>query len=479
VRREPGPLAVPRRAGVARNASMLTLATVTARLSMFAVGIVLARALGASEYGRYSLALALGVVLQPVADFGNTRYVVRETARERAGTEAALGILARAKLAGLLAVYLVTLAVAWVAVSDRELFAVLAVMVLAALVDGWSLFAYGYFQGREAMGFEARATAAAALVRSAGAIALALVFRELGPVVAWVLLVAIAQAAAATRMMWRAVGPRPPRAASVDWRSVASMGVIAIFVMTYLRVDSVLIGWLVDERAVGLYAAAYTLMLGVQIVPGMLSTALQPVLARTYAGDPAAFERTWQLGVRSLMLITVPAALGFCLLAGPVIERCFGAGFGRSADVLRVIIWICPLVGASLAAQAVLRAARRERTLSWVSGVCAAVNVGLNLWAIPTYGIMGAAVVTVVTEAVNVVLLLWLVLGARLVGVPRLPTLRLLAAAGGLTAAALLLADAPVELAVLAAAVAYLGILIATGVLRGEELAAVRRLVRR
>ena len=43
--------------------------------------------------------------------------------------------------------------------------AVIVAMVLAALLDGLSIFVYGYFQGREAMHYEARATAVAAGVR--------------------------------------------------------------------------------------------------------------------------------------------------------------------------------------------------------------------------------------------------------------------------------------------------------------------------
>lgn len=476
--------AEPGRASVMRNASVLAVATVVARVSMFGFGIVLARALGADSYGRYALALALGVVLQPIADAGITPYLSREIARAREETERALPILLAAKLALLVATFALTVLVAAVVIDDDSLVTVIAAVVLATLVDGFSMFVYGYFQGREAMGFEARATTLAAIVRALGGIALALAFDDLGPVVAWILGVALIQAVVAARRLARVTSPgrslwRAYGAGRVHWHSVLSMGLMAIFVMTYLRLDSVLIGWLRDERAVGLYAAAYTLMLGAQIVPTMAATALTPVFARTHARDRDVFESAWHSGIRLVLLISLPIALATTLLAGPLIDRLYGAEFERSADVLAVVIWICPLGSLSLIAQAALRGARRETWLTAVSGACAALNVGLNLWAISRYGIMGAAVVTVVTELLNALALVGLCLRDGIVPVPRFPVVRVALAGVALAAVAVALASAPVEIAGLASACAYVAVLAATRVAGRDDLRALRDGLRR
>lgn len=472
----PPPLVIGR-ASVARNALALTAATIAARVSMFALGIVLARSLGATEYGRYSLALAVGVVLQPIADFGLSRYLVRETARDRHATERALGRLALSKLGLLAATQIVTLAAAAALGMNGDLLVIVGAMVLAAMFDGWSLFVYCYFQGRESMAFEARATAIAGIARATGAIVLALGTGRLTLVVAWIVLVAAVQAAVSNRLLRRAVGQLPsPRGADVDWRSVASMGMVSIFVVVYLRADTILVAAFEEERLVGLYAAAYTLMLGVQVLPAMLTSALQPVFARTYRASAGEFARIWHGGVRLLVLSMLPVAVVVTVLAEPIIDRTFGAAFAASADVLRTVIWICPLAAVSLASQAVLRAARREAMLVWVSGACAVLSIGLNLWAIPRWGIMGAAATTVATEAVNVTLLLWLVISRGLVPLPDLPLRRLGLAAAALVTVAVLLADAPVGLALVGAIAAYVATLAATGVLRGAELAALRRM---
>jgi O-antigen/teichoic acid export membrane protein len=106
------------------------------------------------------------------------------------------------------------------------------------------------------------------------------------------------------------------------------------------------------------------------------------------------------------------------------------------------------------------------------------VNVGVNLWSIPTFGITGAAWTTLATEALNVALLLWFVISRGLVPPPRLPAVRIGLAATGLAGIAHGLGGWPVELAGLIALASYVVVLIASGVLRGAELARLRRLMR-
>jgi O-antigen/teichoic acid export membrane protein len=470
------------RASLGRNASVLTASMVVARLTMFALGIVLARGLGAESYGRYALAVALGAVLMPVADIGITTYLGREIARDRLATEAALPLLARVKAILLVATVALTAGVAAPVVHDPGTRGVIDFVVLAALLDGSSAMVYGYFRGRETMGYEATATTVAALVRGVGGIALVVAFHRLWPVVAWVVLVAVGQLVFALSRL-RSAAPRARSrgiAVHVDWISVASMGLYSLFVIVYLRIDSVMIGWLLDERAVGVYAAAYTLMLGAQIAPTMLAAALTPVFARSHRRDDAAFRSAWASGIRLVVLISLPIALVVSALSGPIIARLYGQDYASAGNVLALVIWVSPLGSLSLVIQAVLRGARHERRLTIVAGVCALANVAANLWAIQAHGIIGASVTTIVTEALNVALLLWLVLREGLVPPPRFPVARLILASAALVGVARLMIGLPVELAGAAALVAFVAVLAATRVITAADVPpAVRRVLGR
>jgi O-antigen/teichoic acid export membrane protein len=411
-------------------------------------------------------------VLIPVADIGITTYLGREIARDRPATEAALPLLARAKAILLVATLALTVGGTALAVHEPATRGVIVFVVLAALLDGCSATVYGYFRGRETMGYEATATTVAALVRGVGGIALALAFDRLWPVVAWMVVIAAGQLGFALSRLGTAVPRARSRglAAHVDWGSVTSMGLYALFVIVYLRIDSVMIGWLRDERAVGVYAAAYTLMLGAQIAPTMLAAALTPVFARSHRRDDAGFLAAWASGIRLVVLISLPMALVVSALSGPIIARLYGPDYASAADVLAIVIWVSPLGSLALVVQAVLRGAQRERSLMIVAAVCAVVNVAANVWAIQAHGIIGASVTTVVTEALNVALLLWLVLDTGLVPAPRFPVARLLLASAALVGVARLLVGLPVELAGVAALLAFVAVLVATRVITAADM---------
>lgn len=461
-----------RAASVARNATVLAGATLVARLLGFALAIVMARALGTGDYGRYALALALGQVLVPVADLGLTPYLSREAARHAAGAEARLRTLLKAKLALVAGTLMLTAVGAVVLLDDRELILVIAAMTTAAMADTLSAFAYAYFQGRESMGFEARTTTLVAVARGAGGIAIIAAGGELGAVVAWVLGVSLVQTVFVGARL-RAVthhGVRAAEPARVDRRAVLSMGLMSLFVFTYLRIDTVLIGLISDEEAVGLYAAAYTIMLGAQIAPWMISMALTPVFARTFGRDPRAFAKSWRQGLRTVLLIALPIAVGGTVLADELIDRAYGDAYAAASDALAVLVWACPLGALGTIVQSTLRAASREGWLVRVSGTCAAFNIAANLWAIPHYGITGAAAVTVSTELISAVVLLVLARRAGIVGSPRFPAARVALALLALAGAALATAGVAVELAVVGGVVAYGAALVVLGVVTPTEL---------
>ncbi len=465
---------------VLRNASLLTVATVLARLSAFGLAIVMARTLGAESYGRYGLALAVGTVLVPLADFGMTPFVSREAARARSTADAAVRALVVVKLALMAAVLVATGAVATLAVDNGELVAVLLAVLLGMLADGLSQFAFGYFQGRERMGFEAAVSTVTAILRSVGGAALVIATGDLLPVVAWLLLASLGQLAYCAWRLAAELGPAstataaPTPVRAIPWRVVGAMGLIHVFVMIYLRADAVLIGLVLGEREVGWYTAAYTLLLGLQIVPYMIAVALTPVFARAHAGDRALFNASWQEGIRAVLIVALPVAVVTSVLAGPIIGRFFGTEFDPAVSALAILVGAIPLAALNVVVGAALRGAGRERWLTAVSGIGAALNVGLNLWAIPTFGIDGAAVVTVATELAVVLGLTSLAVRGGVAPPPRIPVVRLALALAALAGVAELARSGGPELAAAAGLVVYVLVVLATRIVGTEDLATVR-----
>lgn len=459
---------------VAHNAVVLAVATLLARLGMFALGVVLARGLGVEDYGRYGLGVALAAIVVPLTDLGASPYVAREVARSREVGEAQLAALARGRLLSALVGNVLVLAAVVAVVPDGRTTAAIALALLAGACDGLAQFAFGYYQGLERMGFQARLTTATALARATGGIVLALLTGSLMVVLVWLLAVGLVQSAVAAREL---VGPARRAARTPPaWRTVFAMGAVAVLVVVVLRADTVLLGALQGEEDVGQYTAAWTLMAGLQILPWTISVALGPVFARTFAADRAAFARAWREGLRVVLVVGAPIAVVVSVLAAPAIDRLFGAEYAPAAGALAIVVWAVPAAAMSSVATLALRGAGREDWLLRVLGAAAAANLLVNLWAIPAYGIDGAAAVNVATELLIVGAITGLVVTRGIAPVPHLLLVRLVGALGVAGAVAYVLRDpVPVEVAGVAAAGAYAAVALATRLVTVDELRALRR----
>lgn len=464
------------RRSVAHNAVLLAGSSILARLAMLALAVALGRIIGPEDYGRYGLGVALGVIAVPLTDLGMTPFVTRETARLGVAGDPLATRVARVRAFATIAATAVVALATWLVVDDERTALAIVLVVASASLDGLAQFGFGYFQGREHMGMQARLTSLASLARSIGGIALALATGSLVAVLVWLIVAGAAQAVAASRAMRRATGrlATPTAWRSLPWRTILAMGAMTVFVAITQRADAVILGLLRGEADVGLYTAAFAIMGGLQIIPWTAAVAMGPVFARTFDSDRAAFARTWSDGLRTVLLTSLPIALLVALLSEPLIARLFGAAFSDAGPVLAILIWSVPLAGLATIAAAALRGARHERWLTSIIGAGTAANVALNLWAIDRFGATGAAAVNAGTELLLVVLLGAAIVRLGVAGPPRMPALRMALALAALAAIAVVLRDrAAVELSLAAGAAGYAAVAWATRLVTAADLRAV------
>jgi O-antigen/teichoic acid export membrane protein len=120
------------------------------------------------------------------------------------------------------------------------------------------------------------------------------------------------------------------------------------------------------------------------IVPDGVAQVLLPTGART--DDTEVFAPIFRLS----MGVTVIAAAGVALLAGPCIEFVFGPSYASASTVVPLLAVAAVAGGAwkMVAADVVARASTGSRLTSALAGL--AVMVALDLILIPGFGIRGA-----------------------------------------------------------------------------------------
>jgi O-antigen/teichoic acid export membrane protein len=168
--------------------------------------------------------------------------------------------------------------------------------------------------------------------------------------------------------------------------------------------DVVLLSLLIGEFAVGLYTAAYRICFLLIAMGNALQIAYLPALSRAAHRSSVGASDLVNRALEFSAALALPMVTGGILLASPLLTHLFGPEYGEGATALRLLlVSIACIYLHGVFGQALL-AYDRTRILMWIQALGAILNIGLNLVLIPSHGIVGAAVATVIAEALILIL---------------------------------------------------------------------------
>ena len=182
-----------------------------------------------------------------------------------------------------------------------------------------------------------------------------------------------------------------------------------------IQADILLLGSLHGAGAVGIYNVSKRLAGLVAFVLIAVNMSIGPRMASLYAtGNLIGLQRLVTKSVRIIFWGSLPFAVGLLLL-GHWVLLLWGSEFVEGYTTL-VILVVGQVVNAAMGPVALLLIMTRyERDAAWGVGIGLCINVGLNLLLIPQWGFVGTAVATLIsTIAWNILLV---VLAFRQVGI--------------------------------------------------------------
>ncbi|WP_138435108.1 oligosaccharide flippase family protein [Marinobacter shengliensis] len=362
----------------------------------FAALAVFTRLLAPEEFGRYAL-VVVGVGLANVIFFQWLRLVLgRFYQVNRHSPEQFLG--------GILALFL------WVAVPITGTGLVLALLwpdpiwrqllllaVILLLTQAWFEMSLSLAQASVRPGWYGRLSGAKALVSILVGGTLAWIgWGSSAPIVGLILAHIIALLVFSAHA-WRGLSLRLPARDVLYGQLRYGLPLTITFALSWVvsGSDRLIIAWIMDEQAVGEYAAGYDLVFQtLMLVLTIINTAAYPlaVNALERGGESAAMEQLKQNG-QLIFVAAVAGCFGLIALGPQVVEIVIGAEF-RSAAMM-IFPWVA-MAGAVAGIKAfhfdlAFQLGVASHWLVVTGGIAAVVNVGLNLLLIPSFGILGAA----------------------------------------------------------------------------------------
>jgi O-antigen/teichoic acid export membrane protein len=170
------------------------------------------------------------------------------------------------------------------------------------------------------------------------------------------------------------------------------------------QTDRLMIGFFMASANVGIYSAAARIAIQTSFIITAFNIIFAPMVADLYNQRKIReLDGLFKIATRWIVMLTLPLLLIMVLFPQSIIEL-FGRQFLPGAGVLYILA-IAHFVNAATGSVGLIYIMSGKQDIELINTLSmAALNIALNVWLIPRYGVIGAAIATGLSIAiVNIV----------------------------------------------------------------------------
>ncbi|MDJ0842012.1 MAG: oligosaccharide flippase family protein [Acidobacteriota bacterium] len=361
------------------------------------------RWLGVEAKGTWAALFALMTILGTFSNLGFEAWLTREVAGNAIGRKQALAFLFKAK--SMLWVPCLLVGAWYVVENDYDL--VLAFpFALALLFDGVGVAQQAVFEGKSRAG----KIALMSFLKSGGfVLACVPVILWIEPTTltpfTWLFAAVLLGRVIYGHQCWKLLPEKAPSITGRAWREFALMGSFTFVTVVYFKVDTLMLASMKGQLAAGYYDNAYNFVEGALFLSAAAGTMLYPRLVQS---EPKARATLFDHMFLVVLTMGCAGSFGIWLLGNAVGDLLIGPeNFEGSRRALTLLAAALPLMFANGLMSRYLFSCRMERLALITSGSVAIFNVVGNALVIPRHGEAGAALITVLTEGLLLVIWIW------------------------------------------------------------------------
>ena len=370
----------------------------------FGVIFLLARHLQPELFGTLNFLLAAVSVLMPVMALGLNSLVSRELMHRADDTVSILGsAIGLRLLAGLLVAAVAVFASHQLLPSSQ--WALFSLLVVASITQGFFVIDF-WLQARSANHYGVIVRLAVLVLVSIARL-IAIYFNSGVDIFVYLLCIEWLLLALCYFQVFRRYGGAftnlaPTRLEATHLlRQSRWLWFTAIAAIIVLKVDQLMLAYLIDDQAVGIYAAAARLSEVWYLLPVAVMTGYFPQLLAAKQVGSDDYNRTLQRLCDLLLCAGFAAAVFITLTADYLVPFVYGQAYIESVEVLVIHVWAGVFFFTSALVSRWLLIEDALIAAFYVQAAGAVANVGLNFWLIPDYGVLGAAIATLLSAFVS------------------------------------------------------------------------------
>lgn len=175
------------------------------------------------------------------------------------------------------------------------------------------------------------------------------------------------------------------------------------------NLDSIMIKNIVGDLELGYYSLALKfgklpLILGTVVI-GIFSPRLSNLLGENKKEE---YLKLWNVGINIIFLLYIPISIGMFILSKSLVYIFGGINFNPAIPIFKVFSIYIIVMGFAVSTGVALDTNRRDKEYSY-SVICGSIlNFIFNLFFIRTLGAFGAAIATIITEIIAIIIRFYL-----------------------------------------------------------------------
>lgn len=180
-------------------------------------------------------------------------------------------------------------------------------------------------------------------------------------------------------------------------QKVLIFGFHLLFANLFFQIDTILISLWKGNLYVGLYQAVFKFIILPLMIPDILNFTLLPVLSRLFVNEKEKALKISYLMNKLLFFLSLPITLILYVYAEDIIHIIYGSvDYTASIPILKIFAFNVFIRFSFEAFALILTTTNRQKVRMYTVILATVLNVTLNYFFIPLYGISGAAIVSLI-----------------------------------------------------------------------------------
>nr|MBU0722440.1 flippase [Patescibacteria group bacterium]MBU1663581.1 flippase [Patescibacteria group bacterium]MBU1933888.1 flippase [Patescibacteria group bacterium]MBU2007838.1 flippase [Patescibacteria group bacterium]MBU2233809.1 flippase [Patescibacteria group bacterium] len=393
---------------IAKNTSYFTLALILQKVISFTYFVLIARAIGPADLGKYYFAISFTSIFGIFIDIGQSTVLTREVAKRPDDAEKLFSSVFLIKLPlailSMLAVFSIINFSSYPDITRQLVYLSIFCMIL----DSFTLTFFSVSRGFHNLKYESISSVIFQLI--VFIVVLTVLKFNLGLV--WLMMSLVL--ASLYNFIFSFYILKKKWKLKINWRPDKILiknillislpfAVYAIFQRVYMYFDSVLLSLLAGDHQVGIYQIPFKIIFALQFLPLAFIASLFPALSSYWQNNREQLAITFERAVKYLIIISLPVSIGGIILADKIMVI-FKSDYSDAILPLQITMAAVIFMFLNFPAGSLLNACDRQKINTINMGIILIASVILNLILIPRYQAIGASLTVLLTNLLMFIL---------------------------------------------------------------------------